>query len=196
MVYTTLDLTQRQIRLVHLAPALSHDAPLECGFSLASFDGDVNYEALSYVWGDINPIMPITLEGKEILITKNLHSALTHLRYNDRERILWADALCINQSDMVERTHQVSLMSSIYSRANLVVAYMGDAWEGCEIAMEVYRQLGSDGSLHLMKPLTPSVSVHGMDLDSRELLDHLVQFCRSPWWNRLCKFQTLCFPVI
>jgi hypothetical protein len=193
MAYISLDLTQKQIRLLHIAPSLDHESRLECSFSLASFDGDVNYEALSYVWGDVTPVKPIGLEGKEVLITKNLHSALSHLRYNDRERILWADALCINQSDMVERTHQVSLMSSIYSRANLVVAYLGDAWEGCEVAMDAFRQLGSDDSLHLVKSLTPSLSVHGMGLDSAELRDHLIQFFRAPWWNRLCKCRK--FPM-
>jgi hypothetical protein len=187
MAYISLDLTQKQIRLLHLAPSLDHESRLECSFSLASFDGDVNYEALSYVWGDVTPVKPISLGGKEVLITKNLHSALSHLRYNDRERILWADALCINQSNMVERTHQVSLMSLIYSRANLVVAYLGDAWEGCEVAMDAFRQLGSDDSLHLFKLLTPSLSVHGMDLNSTELRDRLTQFFRTPWWNRLCK---------
>ncbi|KAH8794546.1 heterokaryon incompatibility protein-domain-containing protein [Hyaloscypha sp. PMI_1271] len=189
MAYISLDLTQKQIRLLHLAPSLDHESRLECKFSLASFDGDVNYEALSYAWGDATPVKPIGLEGKEVLITKNLHSALSHLRYNDRERILWADALCINQSDMVERTHQVSLMGSIYSRANLVVAYLGDAWEGCEVAMDAFRQLGSDDSLHLVKSLTPSLSVHGMGLDSAELRNYLIQFFRAPWWNRLWTVQ-------
>ncbi|KAH8786679.1 heterokaryon incompatibility protein-domain-containing protein [Hyaloscypha finlandica] len=189
MAYISLDLTQKQIRLLHLAPSLDHESRLECSFSLASFDGDINYEALSYVWGDVTPVKPIGLEGKEVLITKNLHSALSHLRYKDRERILWADALCINQSDMVERTHQVSLMSSIFSRANLVVAYLGDAWEGCEVAMDAFRHLGSDDSLHLVKSLTPSLSVHGMGLDSAELRDYLIQFFGAPWWNRLWTVQ-------
>ena len=125
MVYTPLDPTQKEIRLLHLAPALNHDDPLVCSFSLASFDEDVDYEALSYAWGDVTPVMPVSLEGKEVLITKNLHSALCHLRYLDQQRILWADALCINQSDLRERTHQVSLMSSIYSRAKFSVGLVG-----------------------------------------------------------------------
>jgi hypothetical protein len=71
--------------------------------------------------------MPILLEVQSILITRNLHAALNDLRYKDRERILWADALCINQSDLVERTHQVSLMSSVYGRAALVIVWLGEA---------------------------------------------------------------------
>lgn len=187
MAYTSLDLTQKQIRLLHLTPAASHDARLECSFSLVSFDEEVDYEALSYTWGDVTSIMPINLEGKEVLITKNLHSALSHLRYSDRERILWADALCINQADLLERAHQVSLMTSIYSRAALVVASLGDAWEGCKLAIDVFEQLGRDRSLHLVRSLNPSVSVHCMGLESAELRDRFIQFFASPWWNRLCK---------
>ncbi len=47
---------------------------------------------LSYAWGDVTPVMLVNLEGGEVLITKNLHSALSHLRYHDQQRILWADA--------------------------------------------------------------------------------------------------------
>jgi hypothetical protein len=187
MVYTPLDPTQKEIRLLHLVPALNHDDPLVCSFSLASFDEDVDYEALSYAWGDVTPVMPVILEGKEVLITKNLHSALCHLRYLDQQRILWPDALCINQSDLRERTHQVSLMSSIYSRASSVLVWLGEAWEGCELAMEMLKQLGSNESLHVFKSLNPSFSIHGMDLGSAELRDHLYRFFSSPWWNRLCK---------
>jgi hypothetical protein len=48
MVYTLLDPTQKEIRLLHLAPALNHDDLLVCSFGLASFDEDVDYEALLY----------------------------------------------------------------------------------------------------------------------------------------------------
>jgi hypothetical protein len=157
MAYTPLDLTQMQVRLLHLAPAVNDQDEIRCSFSLASFDEEVDYEALSYAWGDVTPIMPIFLEGQSFLITKNLYSALSHLRYKDRVRILWAGALCINQSDLRERTHQVGLMTSIYSRATLVVVWLGEAWDGCELAMEVFEQLGRDGSLHLYKSSTPSL---------------------------------------
>ncbi|KAH7153758.1 hypothetical protein DER46DRAFT_577590 [Fusarium sp. MPI-SDFR-AT-0072] len=45
-------------------------------------------------------------------VTKNLHSALLHLRDPERERMLWVDALCINQDDPKERGEQVAKMVS------------------------------------------------------------------------------------
>jgi hypothetical protein len=60
-------------------------------------------------------------------IRKNLYQALRSLRdvpshSNDaRERVLWADAICINQNDLEERNQQVSIMAFIYSRAQTVL---------------------------------------------------------------------------
>jgi Heterokaryon incompatibility protein (HET) len=194
--YAPLDPTKKQIRLLHLAPAFNDQDVIKCNFSLASFDQKVNYEALSYAWGDVTPVIPTLLKGQSVLITKNLHSALSDLRYKDQERILLADALCINQSDLAERTHQVSLMSSVYGRAAMVVIWLGDAWDGCKLAMELFEQLGRDDSLHLYKTLDPSLSVNDMGLGSTELRDNFIRFFASPWWKRLCKFFGLLIFII
>lgn len=50
----------------------------------------------------------ICLEGHRFDITPNLFWALLRLRHPDRERILWVDAVCINQADFEERGQQVS----------------------------------------------------------------------------------------
>ena len=38
---------------------------------------------------------------------------------------LWADAICINQGDVLEKNHQVQYMKSIYSNAKRVVIWLG-----------------------------------------------------------------------
>jgi hypothetical protein len=38
---------------------------------------------------------------------------------------VWADALCINQTDEEEKGHQIRLMKHIYSRAEQTYAWMG-----------------------------------------------------------------------
>ncbi|EON67114.1 hypothetical protein W97_06367 [Coniosporium apollinis CBS 100218] len=220
MAYSPLDTTQNQIRLLHLAPADQEEDEIKCSFSLASLDEDVDYEALSYAWGDNNKTISIKIEatrryrksrarmkrGKRareptstrvlrprlessVLVTENLHLALKHLRLKDRERTLWIDALCINQSDTRERTHQVTRMSSIYKQASSVVVWLGEAWNGSELAMECLQRFGKDSNLHHDQSLSPGLTVNGMGLEYYELRGHLIQFFDLPWWGRLWTVQ-------
>lgn len=69
------------------------------------FDETPEYEALSYVWGPTSPAERMVLDGKEINITPNLASALRQLRWPSSKRLLWVDALCINQGDLEEKAH-------------------------------------------------------------------------------------------
>lgn len=56
---------------------------------------------------------------------ENLWWALYHLRHTTDVRILWIDAICINQYDITERNHQVAHMSRIYTNAQQVVIWLG-----------------------------------------------------------------------
>lgn len=93
--------------------------------------GDVRYEALSYVWGsEMSPIdLKISLDTHycSLPVTQNLYNALRHLRYEDEPRMLWIDAVCINQEDYHERNTQVAMMADIYSQATRVLIWLGDA---------------------------------------------------------------------
>ncbi|KAI0146898.1 HET-domain-containing protein [Xylariaceae sp. FL1272] len=82
------------------------------------------YEALSYVWGDLSDLHHILVNGHNVSITKGLSSALRSLRLQDRGRKLWIDALCINQSDHDEKKDQLNLMARIYQQAQRVIAYL------------------------------------------------------------------------
>lgn len=54
-----------------------------------------------------------------------MFAALRHLRQPDDERVLWADAVCINQKDIVERGHQVAIMSPVYTSTTEVSVWLG-----------------------------------------------------------------------
>ncbi|KAK3354007.1 heterokaryon incompatibility protein-domain-containing protein [Lasiosphaeria hispida] len=83
------------------------------------------YEALSLL-GETRMTESAIINGQPDTITKNLHSALIHLRYPERRRLLSVDALCINQDDIKERGGQVSKMGSIYSGAKNVLVWLGE----------------------------------------------------------------------
>jgi len=88
------------------------------------------YEALSYTWSShYDGLATIKLNGYSISVTKNLFEALKQLRLYQVENCkseskLWVDAICINQGNDAEKSHQV-LMRDIYANASRVVAWIG-----------------------------------------------------------------------
>ncbi|KAK5745532.1 hypothetical protein LTR17_001403 [Elasticomyces elasticus] len=90
--------------------------------------GALDYEAISYVWGAPIYLHSIGLNGHGVLrITESLHDALQRLRRPDSTRTLWADAICINQADMNERSAQVSMMDRVYQQAKSIPVWLGQS---------------------------------------------------------------------
>src|SRR5690349_17905460 len=114
-----------EIRLLHLEPASADDVH----FTLhpARLSEEPSYEAISYCWGDENDTRVVYCEGEPLLITNSLYTGLKQLRHQDTVRVLWADAVCIDQNDISERNVQVGLMSRIYSQPSRVLVWLGDA---------------------------------------------------------------------
>ncbi|PSN74825.1 hypothetical protein BS50DRAFT_452007, partial [Corynespora cassiicola Philippines] len=56
-------------------------------------------------------------------ITKNCGSALRQCRL-PHDRILWVDAICINQTNLEEQEQQVALMQDICKLAARVLVYL------------------------------------------------------------------------
>ncbi|RSL83700.1 hypothetical protein CEP51_004345 [Fusarium floridanum] len=123
--YHQLELNQRQIRILRLLPGEGQD-PIRCTLETALLADDPSYQALSYAWGDPLDCRSITVDERTTNVTVNLFNALRRLRLPDDERRLWVDALCINQADDVEKSHQVNLMRDIYSRTTQAILWLGD----------------------------------------------------------------------
>ncbi|KAM0428837.1 hypothetical protein ACHAPT_006637 [Fusarium lateritium] len=102
------------IRLLELLPGTRQDDIVR------------NYEALSYVWGDTTELTPIQINGCTLMITTNLRTALLNIRNLDQPRTLWVDAVCIDQTNVLERNHQVSIMGDIYRNSARTIVWMGD----------------------------------------------------------------------
>lgn len=115
----------RQFWLIYLLPAHEHRERLECSCQVFDIGEAPPYGALSYVWGEKRPPVNIVCNGRTIGIQPSLETALKRLRLQDSTRIIWVDAVCINQSDNAEKNHQVSLKGSIYSMARGVVIWLG-----------------------------------------------------------------------
>ncbi len=100
---------------------------LSCSLEARSLDGEnLQFDALSYVWGDATQLIPILVDGKLFLATRNLFQALHSFRKNSVvPGFLWVDAICINQQDVEERNHQVALMTQLYGQAEKVRIWVG-----------------------------------------------------------------------
>lgn len=114
----------RRIRLLRLLPRPKPDS-LTYEMVEHDLDSRVGFEALSYSWGDPTPKHMITCNGKDIRIAGNLHDALQQFQQDGGHPLLWADALCINQADLDEKSEQVQLMGEIYKAASEVVVWLG-----------------------------------------------------------------------
>lgn len=117
-------------RLILLQPALASHEELQCSLihtTLEDCSNDIidHYTALSYVWGDPKNTGTILIDGTSMTITATLAAALRDLRDKSRVNRVWADALCIDQSNMPERGKQVSLMGEIYSYAQYTIIHLG-----------------------------------------------------------------------
>ncbi|KAK4221115.1 heterokaryon incompatibility protein-domain-containing protein [Podospora fimiseda] len=115
-----------QIRVFELEPG-DPSAPIVGGLVPQSIDGEP-YEAVSYVWGNQRDRRELVVSGSRLSVTVNLHGALTAFRHpksTGEKRRLWADALCINQEDLPERTSQLELMGRIFAQAHRVLSWLG-----------------------------------------------------------------------
>lgn len=127
--YTAL--TANQIRLLHLQPANSLHDPLVAQLAVAPLHDELQFDAVSYAWdGAFNdqeiPFGEVALDGISTRITGNLQDALRRLRRSSDTRLLWADAVCINQDDVQEQSEQVALMAQVYSSADQVIVWLGE----------------------------------------------------------------------
>ncbi|KAI3325537.1 heterokaryon incompatibility protein-domain-containing protein [Xylariaceae sp. AK1471] len=118
------------IRTVQLLPGSAED-PIRCVLkevNLTPHNKSLNYQALSYVWGDPADTVTILVNEHEFQATRNLGNALRQFRQAGEafvEQEIWIDAICINQRDIDEKSKQVPRMADIYSMATRVVIWLG-----------------------------------------------------------------------
>lgn len=148
MQYAPLDPSKTEIRLVELLPRATNSSPyderaLRCNVFHISLNDKPDYAALSYAWGDPQDTQIIMVGHTSVPVTRNLYSALEHLRYEKTARFIWIDALCINQSDTEEKFRQVQLMREIYQRATFVAIWLGPADSTSDKVMDFLRVFGA-----------------------------------------------------
>lgn len=154
--YTALKPREPIIRLVSLYPGELSDYVF---VSISHVNlNEAKYEALSYTWGPptqhtmnlfIRPKHSLTAsdpsewEVQILEIRLTLLEGLRYLRYPDVTRVLWIDAICINQQSLPERSQEVPRMGEIYNRAQRVVVWLGPEETGTHMALETVQDLSA-----------------------------------------------------
>lgn len=124
--YTPLDHRKASIRLIRVLATRTHEGYIQCEIRHASIDD--SYICLSYLWGEPGREQCIVVNNSIMRVRYNLHGFLEAATRKERlrEQWLWIDALCIDQTNIAERNHQVQQMGLIYSRAKEVLSWLGD----------------------------------------------------------------------
>lgn len=124
--YQKLDRERKEIRLLTLEPGSGNDM-LRCTLAHAFLDTShpPAYETILYVCG--NPVCRATiiLDGSEVEVLATSEIALRRMRLRDKQRILWIDSICIDQTSLEERGHQVGMMYLIYTKTSKNLIWLG-----------------------------------------------------------------------
>jgi ankyrin repeat protein len=199
--YEPLNLETCSFRLVRIFKG-HYTAPIQCElFQVGLYNAEdiLEFEALSYTWGGTDKWYGIEVNKRNFQVTENLFLALQHLRYQHEDRILWIDAICINQENLPERGHQVRQMSSIYKEAEQVIIWLGQATPDTNLVYHDMQSLEKQAVHHACSDwrssderwqlLWSNVGIQRSNLDrhaQQEGLKNLL--CRS-WFKRVWILQ-------
>lgn len=167
--YSTINRDVKEIRLLTLYAGNSSDPITGRIFHcvLRSIE-QPSYEAVSYTWadgsGDTSYSCTVYCDQGEVQVTSNCQCVLATIRYKDRSRIVWIDQLCIDQTNIAERSHQVCLMPEIYADASQVLVCLPE-----------------------MQAIPWGKSAVHYDEDSFDQMT--TEFLQQPWFSRIWVLQ-------
>jgi hypothetical protein len=196
MAFYHRQLRSDELRLLTLLPG-KPKGEIQCNLQIVPLDNLPAFDALSYAWGDPNVTEPIIVQNTPHQATANLVMALRALRGTKKRRLLWVDALCINQGDLDEKNMQIPLMAKIYSVATHVIAWLGPSTPEIELFSQwvqtyfekpynissVSRRMLDAASLFLDR-LQEKKLVKGL-----KVIQGYCQLLQAPYWRRMWTYQ-------
>jgi hypothetical protein len=154
------------------------DGLISCKFQRISLENAPPYTALSYTWGPPDETKRILLNDEPFEVRINLWDFLNEgcNRGKERPSRIWIDAMCIDQSAVEERNHQVAIMGKIYSRATTVVVWLGPATEAISFVLSKLCDTATD-------PIDAWVLYND---DEKSLMNKgIIDFLEKNYWRRL-----------
>jgi len=177
---------------------------------LSRIDGA--YCALSYCAGDPMNTSLMLVDGLPFNAFSNLEHAIGlavkhwSLKFPNRDLLLWADQICINQRDHMERGSQVNMMRDVYRRSGETFICLSTpsstdslAWAST-ITVEAETS-GHDSIELLKKRLKPTLEPKILDMgeagwpqseavtEASSWLESVETFLMNRWWRRCWIYQ-------
>ncbi|KAI4267787.1 MAG: hypothetical protein L6R38_008099 [Xanthoria sp. 2 TBL-2021] len=180
-VYAPFDDNRHRVRLLIIKSGSSPDA-IDCHLIQVPLGDGPSFEALSYTWGTPEFTSSISLNGTDFQVTQNLGSALKRLRLENEDRIMWIDAICIDQANIPEKSQQVQQMRHIFQSASRVVIWLGPEAEDSNIAMAAIERMGGSFDSATMR-LEDACNVPDVDI-SNTAWQALGRLFRRSWYKR------------
>jgi heterokaryon incompatibility protein (HET) len=154
--YKPLDRTTREIRLLRFVNMPHDNRPIEIELIHRSLQDPGEYSPLSYNWGNAADQEVIIVNDSIRKVPKSLVSLLRAVwkAFPDGEEsdLWWADAICINQDDSEEKSHQVQMMGSIYQSGGITFGYLGPS-EDDHLVLELLHAIGDIWAVECRKAL-------------------------------------------
>jgi hypothetical protein len=180
------------IRLLRIFPRRL-DKPLSCTLHTVSLDDNPLFTAISYYWGEPAETNPIMCNGHKVDISSNLWWALQNACYFDQPELIWADQLCIDQTNLDERGSQVQLMGRIYRQARRVWASLGKGYGDSEemsamklcSKISVRANIARENSGRLRYTGNQDLQMHGLPPFKSVDWQALQKLLLSPWFRRV-----------
>ena len=196
-IYKSLE-SPSNFRVLGIEPGI-YGSDIHCSLREVQSGHGTIYTTISYVWGE--PKFPCKVFCTDsdnnigvLRVTENLHAALQKIRQVDQPMTVWADAICINQADLDERSQQVLLMQKIYSESLRLIIWLGEngdlygaAFDYISYVLEKFEYPPGPtlGDSHAVKSLIKDVYFKLTD----EVLSSYDLFFGNSWFRRTWTFQ-------
>lgn len=206
-VYRKLQNNPKQIRVLEIhAGAGTEDIRCTLRSICLTDEPQTKYETISYVWGDESQreYVFVNVNGVNIEAPASSVRVLRRIRLLHKTRVVWIDAICINQTDIEERSQQVKITGSVYARADRNLIWLGEEDDDtasairaiAAISMEIQHEADRDRLRNILYPsrldqrasnaaggMGPKISVTGLTVEVDQRALH--RFFSSAWFSRL-----------
>lgn len=130
-----------EIRLLKLLPAKDETQQIRCELLPTPLQSAPAYEAISYEWNSVPGTALVDVPTGRIKVSRSLEHALRGMRGKEKARMLWADGICIDQSNDEELRSQLSIMEKVYEMSQVTLVWLGCATRDTALAIEVLHSL-------------------------------------------------------